>query len=74
METIRPLSTGAARADVRSRIRRIPLASAPFRADLSLALDELVIQMERRPGRWKTRILRLRKLILERRAMGRAGS
>lgn len=62
--------TGAHRA-ARPRIRIQP--PVPFRRDLSIALDDLVLQLEQRPGRWKTRILRLRKLMLERRAMGRAG-
>jgi len=69
MATIR-LSTDAQRVD-RPRIRIQP--PVPFSRSLSAALDDLVFQLEQRPGRWKTRILRLRKLILERRAMGRAG-
>ena len=64
------LSTGAQRA-ARPRIRIQP--PVPFNRTASAALDDLVLQLEQRPGRWKTRILRLRKLILERRAMGRAG-
>ena len=64
------LSTGAPRA-VRPRISlKRPV---PFDRDASAALDDLVLQLEQRPGRWKTRILRLRKLIWERRALGRAG-
>jgi len=64
------LSTGALRVD-RPHIRIQP--PVPFDRTASAALDDLVLQLEQRPGRWKTRILRLRKLILERRAMGRAG-
>jgi len=71
MATIRPLSTGAQRVD-RPRIRIQP--PVPFNRSASAALDDLIVQLEQRPGCWKTRILRLRKLILERRAMGRAGS
>jgi len=70
MAAIRELSTGAQRVD-RPRIRIQP--PVPFDRTASAALDDLVLQLEQRPGRWKTRILRLRKLILERRAMGRAG-
>ena len=70
MATIR-LSTGAHSVD-RPRIRIQP--PVLFNRTASAALDDLVLQLEQRPGRWKTRILRLRKLILEWRAMGRAGS
>ncbi len=70
MATIR-LSTGTHSVD-RPRIRIQP--PVPFNRTASAALDDLVLQLEQRPGRWKTRILRLRKLILERRAMGRASS
>ncbi len=47
-------TTGAPRADVR-----------PFNPRLSLALDDLIQQLERNPRRWERRILRLRKLVLE---------
>jgi hypothetical protein len=70
MATTSPLSTGAQRVD-RPRIRIQP--PVPFNRTASAALDDLVLQLEQRPGRWKTRILRLRKMIWERRAMGRAG-
>ncbi len=56
---------------VRSKLRG--MYPKRFNRTASAALDDLVLQLEQRPGRWKTRILRLRKLILERRAMGRAG-
>ena len=70
MATTSPLSTRAQRVD-RPHIRIQP--PVPFNRTASAALDELVMQLEQRPGRWKTRILRLRKMIWERRAMGRAG-
>ncbi len=65
------LSTGAHSAD-RPRIRIQP--PVPFNRTASAALDELVMQLERNPNRWRKRILRLRKRIWERRALGRAGS
>jgi hypothetical protein len=46
----------------------------PFSPELSSALDKLIIQLETgTPSRWQKRILRLRKLVLEHRALGRAG-
>ncbi len=69
MAAIRELSTGAPRA-VRPRISlKRPV---PFDRDASAALDDLVMHLERNPNRWRKRILRLRKMIWERRAMGRA--
>ncbi len=47
-------------------------APVPFNRTASAALDDLIVQLERNPGRWRKRILRLRKMIWERRAMGRA--
>ncbi len=61
--------TGAQRVD-RPRIRIQP--PVPFDRTASAALDDLVLQLERNPNRWHKRILRLRKMIWERRAMGRA--
>jgi len=58
------LSTGAQRVD-RPRIRIQP--PVPFDRTASAALDDLVLQLEQRPGRWKKRLIRLRKLIAERR-------
>jgi hypothetical protein len=70
--------TGAQRVD-RPRIQlrpaprlRIPQPTRPYRQDLSSALDELVSQLEHNPNRWRRRLLQLRKLVLEHRAMGRA--
>jgi hypothetical protein len=65
------LSTGAQRVD-RPRIRIQP--PVPFDRTASAALDDLIVQLERNPNRWRKRILRLRKMIWERRALGRAGS
>ncbi len=62
--------TGAQRVD-RPRIRIQP--PVPFNRTASAALDDLVLQLERNPNRWRKRILRLRKMIWEQRAMGRAG-
>ncbi len=62
--------TGAQRVD-RPRIRIQP--PVPFDRTASAALDELVLQLERNPNRWRKRILRLRKMIWERRVLGRAG-
>jgi len=63
------LSTGAPRA-VRPRISlKRPV---PFDRDASAVLDDLIVQLERNPNRWRKRILRLRKMIWERRALGRA--
>jgi len=64
------LSTGAQRVD-RPRIRIQP--PVPFNRSASAALDDLIVQLERNPNRWRKRILRLKKMIWERRAMGRAG-
>jgi len=64
------LSTGAQRVD-RPRIRIQP--PVPFDRTASAALDDLVLQLERNPNRWRKRLLRLKKLIWEQRAMGRAG-
>ena len=64
-----PEPTGAQRA-VRPRIRIQP--HVPFNRTASAALDNLVLQLERNPNRWRKRILRLRKMIWERRALGRA--
>jgi hypothetical protein len=48
-------------------------ATRPWNPELSIALDRLIIQLETgSPGRWSRRILKLRKLVLEHRAMGRA--
>jgi len=62
--------TGAQRVD-RPRIRIQP--PVPFDRTASAALDDLIVQLERNPNRWRKRILRLRKMIWERRALGRAG-
>ena len=86
MATIR-LSTDAQRVD-RPRIRIIrPESSSthsgirprilirppvPFNRTLSAALDDLELQLLQNPNRWRKRLIRLRKLILEYRAMGRA--
>jgi len=61
------LSTGAPRVDVRN------YPPVPFDRTASAALDDLIVQLERNPNRWRKRILRLRKMIWEWRAMGRAG-
>ncbi len=44
----------------------------PFDARLSARLDDLVLQLEQNPNRWRRRILQLRKLVAEHRAMGGA--
>jgi hypothetical protein len=44
---------------------------APFNRSLSAALDDLELQLLQNPNRWRKRLIRLRKLILEYRAMGR---
>ncbi len=45
----------------------------PFNLELSIALDKLIIQLETgNPSRWQKRIWRLRKLVLEHRALGAA--
>jgi len=62
-------TTDAQRVD-RRRIRIQP--PVPFNRTASAALDDLALQLERNPNRWRKRILRLRKMIWERRAMGRA--
>ena len=62
--------TGAPRVD-RPRIRIQP--PVPFNRTASAALDDLIVQLERNPNRWRKRILRLRKMIWERRVLGRAG-
>ncbi len=62
--------TGAQRVD-RPRIRIQP--PFPFDRTASAALDDLVLQLERNPNRWRKRLLMLRKMTWERRAMGRAG-
>ena len=49
-----------------------PRPPIPFSRTLSAALDDLELQFQMNPGRWKKRLIQLRKLILERRAMGRA--
>ena len=58
-----------ATSGIRPRILIRP--PAPFNRSLSATLDDLVIELERNPGRWRKRLIRLRKLILEYRAMGR---
>jgi len=63
MATIRP-STGAQRVD-RPRIRIQP--PVPFSRSLSAALDDLELQLQMNPGRWKKRLIRLTKLLSERR-------
>ncbi len=64
MATIDRLSTGAPRA-VRPRISlKRPV---PFDRDASAALDDLEWQLQQNPNRWKKRLIRLRKLIAERR-------
>jgi hypothetical protein len=68
MATTRPLSTGAQRVD-RPRIRIQP--PVPFNRTASAALDDLELQLQQNPNRWRKRLIRLRKLILEYRAMGR---
>jgi hypothetical protein len=55
-------TTGTSDADVR-----------PFNRELSNALDRLILQLEQgNPGRWTRRILKLRKLVAEHRALGGA--
>jgi hypothetical protein len=50
---------------------REPIAVRPWNPELSIALDRLIIQLETgNPSRWQKRILRLRKLVLEHRALG----
>ena len=83
MVTTRPLPTGAQRVD-RPRIRITPPEATsgirprilirppvPFNRTLSAALDDLELQLQQNPNRWRKRLIRLRKLILEYRAMGR---
>jgi hypothetical protein len=43
----------------------------PFNRTLSAALDDLELQLQQNPNRWRKCLIRLRKLILEYRAMGR---
>lgn len=62
MGTYRPSTTGAYDADVR-----------PFNRELSATLDRLIIVLEEgNPGRWRKRVLLLRKLVAEHRALGGA--
>ena len=42
------------------------LPARPVDARLSATLDDLVLQIERNPNRWRRRVLQLRKLIAER--------
>ena len=42
------------------------LPARPFDARLSATLDDLVLQLERNPNRWRRRVFQLRKLIAER--------
>jgi hypothetical protein len=78
-------STAETQPRQRARIRITPLEAtsgirprilirppALFNRTASAALDDLIVQLERNPGRWRKRILRLRKMIWEYRAMGRA--
>jgi len=58
------MPTGAQRVD-RPRIRIQP--PVPFSRSLSAALDDLELQLQMNPGPWKKRLIRLRKLIAERR-------
>ncbi len=60
MATIDALSTGAQRA-------ARPRPPVPFNRTLSAALDDLELQLQMNPGRWKKRLIRLRKLIAEHR-------
>ncbi len=59
-----------ATSGIRPRILIRP--PAPFNRTLSAALDDLELQLQQNPNRWRKRLIRLRKLILEYRAMGRA--
>ncbi len=60
-------------ATIRHTTTREPIAARPFSPELSIALDKLIIQLETgNPGRWHRRIIKLKKLMLEHRAMGRA--
>ncbi len=63
-----PEPTSAPRA-VRPWISLKP--PVPFNRTLSAALDDLELQLQQNPNRWRKRLIRLRKLILEYRAMGR---
>lgn len=47
------------------RIRIQP--PVPFNRTLSAALDDLEWQLQQNPNRWRKRLIRLRKLIAERR-------
>ena len=58
-----------ATSGIRPRILIRP--PAPFNRTLSAALDDLELQLQQNPNRWRKRLIRLRKLILEYRAMGR---
>jgi hypothetical protein len=60
MAIIRELSTGAQRA-------ARPRPPVPFNRSLSATLDDLELQLQQNPNRWKKRLIRLRKLIAERR-------
>jgi len=64
------LTPPAATSSIRPRILIRPVV--PFNRTLSAALDNLELQMQQNPNRWRKRLIRLRKLILEYRAMGRA--
>ncbi len=62
---IRPEATSG----IRPRILIRP--PVPFNRSLSAALDDLELQLQQNPNRWRKCLIRLRKLILEYRAMGR---
>ncbi len=48
-------------------------ATGPFNRELSITLDRLILQLETgNPSRWQKRILKLRKLVVEHRALGGA--
>ncbi len=62
MGTLQPSTTGAHVVGVR-----------PFNRELSATLDRLIIALEEgNPGRWRKRVLLLRKLVAEHRALGGA--
>ncbi len=57
-------------SEPRIRPRILIRPPVPFNRTLSAALDDLEVQLQQ--NRWRKRLIRLRKLILEYRAMGRA--
>jgi hypothetical protein len=50
-----------------------PSSRRPFTRRLSATPDSLVLQLEANLPCWRRQILRLRKVAVEHRAMGRAG-